>query len=91
MHYYEVEFMAERVTATVNNRPLSLSNVGRILCPKDLRPLFNSALDKEKNYNFIAAHESLQSTIDEFERQWQEIYSMSIIKMKKWLQNSVTL
>ena len=28
MHYYKVEFMAERVMATVNNRPLSLLNVG---------------------------------------------------------------
>ena len=91
MYYYEVEFMAERVMATVNNRPLSLSNVGRSLCPNDLRPLYNSAPDKEKTDNFIAAHESIQSTIDEFERNWQEIYSLSIIKMKKWLQDSVTL
>ena len=75
----------------VNMRPLSLSNVGQSLCPNDLRPMYNHGAQNDKTSHFVAGHERLQKTIEEFERNWEEIYQLSIISMKKWLQDSVTL
>ena len=91
MSYFEMEFMAEKIMSTINSRPLSLSNAGQNLCPNDLRPLHNNAPDNEKSNDFIAAHETLQKTIESFEQTWLEVYSLSVLKMKKWLQDSITL
>ena len=41
--------------------------------------------------SFITAHETLQKTIESFEQTWLEVYSLSVLKMKKWLQDSITL
>ena len=91
MHYWEVEFMCEKVMHCINQRPLSLSNVGQGLCPNDLRPLYNHETEENKTNNFVAGYESLKKTINDFERNWEEIYQLSIISMKKWLRDSVTL
>ena len=46
---------------------------------------------EHKTSHFVAGHEKLQKTIEKFERNWEEIYQLWIISMKKWLQDSVTL
>ena len=83
--------MCEKVMHYINKRPLSLSNVGQSLCPNDLRPLYNHGAQENNTNHFVAGHESLQKTIKEFEQNWEEIYQLSIISMKKWLRDSVTL
>ena len=91
MHYFEVEFMCEKAMHCINMRPLSLSNAGQSLCPNDLRPMYNHSAQNDKSSHFVAGHEKLQKTIEDFERNWEEIYQLSIISMKKWLRDSIIL
>jgi hypothetical protein len=68
MQFWEVEFQCEKVMHCVNLRPLSMSNVGQSLCPNDLRPMYNHGKQEDKTGNFMAGHEGLQKTVEEFEK-----------------------
>ena len=91
MGWSEVLYLAERVMYLVNSRPLSMSNLGVSLSPNDLKPIMGETALSEKKINFLDGYQSLQNTIKQFERNWEITYQLSITRMKKWMQDSVSL
>ena len=82
LHFGELQYVVEMVEDTVNRRPLGLSRSGAQICPLDLRPLCRPVV--EENNSLLAMNDRLKKTVEEFKEAWGELYSLSILSLKKW-------
>jgi transposase InsO family protein len=82
LHFAEIQFFTEMCMDTINKRPLGLSRAGKMISPLDLRPI-SRRCDVEDN-SLLAMNDRLKKTVEEFKEAWEELYSLSIISLKKW-------
>ena len=82
LHFSEIQFFVEFCMATVNKRPLGLSGANKMICPLDLRPI--SKICEVQDNSLLAMNDRLKKTVEEFKEAWEELYSLSVISLKKW-------
>ena len=84
LHYAEMQFICEMVENHVNRRPLGLSRSGAQICPLDLRPLRRPVTAENNSRSLLSMSDRLRKTEEEFKEAWEQLYSLSIISLKKW-------
>ena len=85
LHFAELQYVVEMIEDTVNRRPLGLSRSGAQICPLDLRPLCRPAENNSRS--LLSMSDRLRRTEEDFKEAWEQLYSLSILSLKKWNQN----
>ena len=85
MTLFQLLAVCEYITYTINRRPIGISSSLENVKPADVIPVWSKIDPKTTMMGCTKAIESAQ---EEFKKKWEELYKISILKQRKWLQSN---
>jgi hypothetical protein len=88
MTLFQLLNVLEFAVHTINRRPIGVSSTLETLAPQDIIPVWSKI---NPQMSFSNCSKIIQKTCQEFQKKWETIYQITMIKQIKWLSTNHTL